>query len=160
MRIIIKMIACLFLLSNVAMACCELYEDVAEYKIGCPFDDKGFEQTYSKNNLMMYEKHLPNNMFDTIVVYIIDGNLEGIDFRVSRSLTNEERTKVLTVIHERYGNTEYLSYGAYSKDMDDGILAKVSFMPDVIENEGNASLLYISKTFMKQLEDNDAMTAG
>ncbi|MGL4674451.1 MAG: hypothetical protein ACRCXK_06285, partial [Wohlfahrtiimonas sp.] len=113
-----------------------------------------------KNNLMMYEKHLPNNMFDTVVVYIIDGNLEGIDFRVNRSLTNEERAKVLTAIHERYGNTEYLSYGAYSKDMDDGILAKVSFMPDAIENEGNASLLYISKTFMKQLEDNDAMTAG
>lgn len=160
MRMIIKMIACLFLLSNVAMASCESYEDVAEYKIGCAFDAQGFEQTYSKDNLMMYEKHLPNNLFDTVVIYVIDGNLEGIDFRVSRSLTNEERIRVLAAIHEKYGKTEYLTYGAYSKDIEDGILANVSFMPDAIENEGKASLLYVSKTFMKQLEDNDALTAG
>lgn len=88
MKMIIKMIVCLFLLSNVALANCESYEDIAGYKIGCPFDDKSFTQTYSKNNLKMYEKHLTNNMFDTVVIYIIDDKLEGIDFRVNRSLTN------------------------------------------------------------------------
>lgn len=160
MRMIIKMIVCLFLLSNIALADCESYEDVAGYKIGCSFDGKGFEQTYSKNNLKMYEKHLPNNMFDTVVIYIIDDKLEGIDFRVNRSLTNEERIRVLAAIHEKYGKTEYLSYGAYSKDVDDGVLANVSFMPDAIENEGKASLLYVSKAFMKELENHDALTAG
>lgn len=32
-------------------------------------------------------------------------------------------------------------------------------MPDAIENEGNASLLYVSKAFMKELENHDALTA-
>lgn len=133
-------------------AACESETQVASYNFGCPFSGEGFEQTYHKDDLVKYEKHLSGGIFDTVEVYLINDHLEGLDFTSERSLTNEERGYILDAIHKKYGKTEYLIYGTYSRDIDKGLLATVSFMPDSVHNDGKASLLYISKVLMQRLD--------
>lgn len=155
MKTLIKMSMLFFLLSSVAIADCTTYSEVRGYKIGCPFTDESFQQTYQKNDLARYEKQFDDGMFDTVEVYIINGNIEGIDFTAERSMTNEEKANILQLVHIEYGETQDDGFGAYSVSVDDGMLAVINFLPDASANDGKASLLYLSKIFMARLEKHN-----
>lgn len=155
MKTIIKMSLLLFLFGGVAAANCTDYVEIEGYKIGCPFTDENFQQTYQKNDLARYEKHLDDSLFNTVDIYVINGKIEGVDFTVERSMTEIEKANILKVIHATYGQTEDDGFGAYSVNINDGMLAVINFLPDASTNDGKVSLLYLSKIFMARLEKNN-----
>lgn len=155
MKTLIKMSILLFLLSGMAMADCTAYSEVNSYKMGCPFADESFQQTYQKNDLARYEKQLDDGVLDTVEVYIINGSIEGIDFTTERSMTDEEKANILQQVYAQYGETQDDGFGAYSINVEDGMLAMINFLPDASANDGKASLLYLSKIFMARLEKSN-----
>jgi hypothetical protein len=155
MKTLIKMSMLFFLLSGMAMADCTTYSEVRGYKMGCPFIDESFQQTYQKNDLARYEKQLDDGVFDTVEVYILNGSIEGIDFTAARSMTDEEKANILQLVHTQYGETQDDGFGAYSVNIDEGMLAMINFLPDASANDGKASLLYLSKIFMVRLEKSN-----
>lgn len=104
-----KIIFTLFILLSFSFACDNPYEQIGDYKIGCPaeisrheFQLIGNERIGGKKALFYAKENTANNLFKGEVIMVIDGNVELVMFLLKDGIP----AGLLQSLIERWGEPE------------------------------------------------------
>lgn len=100
MRILLGLI----LTISFSAACERFHEDVGEYKMGCPFEDKAnYEYLSSEKGMDIYVKN-KHELFDAVLVTTINNNIVRVEYAAEEAdLSESDVNNLMRELKEKWG---------------------------------------------------------
>lgn len=135
------------LLLGLSFACDQPHEEVAGYKIGCPFHGDESDMILDPDNkgILIQEMPLIDDFFNSVRIEVLNGNIEGASFSKeynNDSLKKEDLELLTLAMKNKWGDVEELSENEFFviKKPSSDVLSHI-----FIQNEdGRVSIVYSS----------------
>lgn len=143
------------LLLGLSFACDQPYEEVAGYKIGCTYQEEGFEKSVDREdgNVVYYFGEREIGPFDNVNITTLNGDIAIVNMYIDPSyfLDNKIVLDLSKSMEERWGAFHVGEYGIYENNSPkSNTLGFVSiYKPDRSIDEKLFSVSYVSKKYLE-----------